>query len=119
MSTHARSEITKVLSALCTLSFEDDQTFGLRMGIDYGVLNDSLEIKVETSYNRYRMWCGRMHDVPLFNNVEAFRIALSNYGPLVNNNVTKSPLRDDGNTQVIVSLDLVKLRKEGVSSFRK
>ncbi len=118
LQSHTKSEIGKVVDRLQQLSFEDDLSYCLRMGIDFAVYNGFMELKVETSYDRYRMWCVRMHDVPLFDNVEAFRIALSNFSPIMENNVLKSKLRDDGSMATIVKLDLNRLRKEGINSFK-
>lgn len=113
-----RSEISKVLSHIALLSREVDKPYELRLGKDYVVGDDWLEMKVERAYMVYRQACATTHEPALFDNLDAFTIALSAYSPAIDHNCADSDMRDDGSTESIIRFDVNKLRKEGVQSFR-
>lgn len=118
LRSHAMSEISKVMNRMAAMTYDEGEGHELRMGIDYAVLKTTLDVKVETCFDRYRLWCVRLHETPLFDSVEAFKVALSNYGPTLQVNTPRSPLRDAGSTSQIASFDLVKLQREGINNFR-
>lgn len=114
----AMSEVGKVISRMALMSFDQDEPHEIRMGVHYVTKSGFLELRVESCYDRYRIYCVRIHETPLFDTMESFRTALGTYGPTVDFNMARSELREQGSTSTVTKLSLEKLAREGVQAFR-
>lgn len=115
---HAMSEISKVMSRIALLSRDIDAPWEMRMGKDYLIGNDTVEIKVERAYDCYRRYCASIHDTPLFDTLESFIVALDSYTPAIDRKCLTSDLRGDDTSEHIVRFAIRRLKKEGVQDFR-
>ncbi len=115
---HAMSEVSKVMNRIALLSRDQGAVYEMRPNHDYVVGEGWIELRVERAYDQYRRYCAAIHDTPLFDSVESFIYALSSYSPCVDRACVDSELRADGSNERIVRLNLKKLGKEGVQSFR-
>lgn len=115
---HAMSEISKVLNRIALLSRDVGTSHELRRRLDYLVGDGWMDLKVERAYDCYRRYCAQINDPPLFDNMDAFLHAFNTYTPCIERNAVDSELRIDGSSERVVRLDLRKLQREGVQSFR-
>lgn len=112
------SEISKVVNRIALLSRDQGTYHEMIEGKDYAMGDGWVEIKVERSYDQYRRYCASISDTPLFDSVESFTYALNSYSPCIDRVCASSELRQDNSTERIVRLNLRRLNKEGVQSFR-
>lgn len=115
---HAMSEVSKVLARAALLSRARDQPWELITEKDYLVGDGYMELRVDRIYDQYRRYCSSIGDVPLFDNLDAFIHALGAYNPCTDQLCVASELRAQDESGRIVRLDLRKLAKEGVQSFK-
>lgn len=113
-----RSEIAKVVNQIAQNSFEtESMELEFRKGKDYVVDAQFVDIRVDKAYQNYRKYCARIHDRPLFDNADAFKVAIFSFSAVVDRHCIGSPLREaDGET--VVRLDKALLQKAGVQEFR-
>lgn len=114
---HGISEISKVLNAIARLSRERGTNYQMVKGRDYVVDEHTLDLNAEAAYHRYRVYTAAIHDTPLYDNVQAFLTALSNYEPCIDHAVASSPLQTEGGSEHILRFDTRRLKKEGVQTF--
>lgn len=112
------SEVSKVMNRIALLSRTQGTHYELFPNKDYLIGEGFIEMRVERVYDQYRIYCAAVHDTPLFDSVESFIYGLSSYSPCVDRVCANSALREDGSNERIVRLNLKKLNKEGVQSFR-
>jgi len=115
---HAMSEVSKVVNRIALLSRDRGAVYEMLPDKDYVVGDGWIEMRVERSYDQYRRYCAAINDTPLFDSVESFIYGLSSYSPCVDRLCASSELRADGSSERIIRLNLKKLGKEGVQSFR-
>lgn len=115
---HSMSEISKVMNRVALLSRDRDTPYEMRPDTDYQVGDGWVEVRVEKAYDQYRRYCATIHDTPLFDSIESFTYALLSYAPCVDKVCAVSGIRVDGSSERIVRLNLKKLSKEGVQTFR-
>lgn len=115
---HSMSEISKLVSRLALMSRARDKNYEMFQDKDYIVGDGWVEIKVESSYDKYRMYCASIHDVPLFDTLDALVYALGSFSSVIDRQCVNSELREDGSTERVVRLNSNKLRRDGVQSFR-
>lgn len=115
---HAMSEVSKVMNRIALLSRDQGTVYEMLPEKDYIIGDGWLELRVERAYDQYRRYCAAIHDIALFDSVESFIYGLNSYSPCVDRQCAASELRADGSTERIVRLNLKKLAKEGVQSFR-
>jgi len=115
---YAISEMSKVLSRIALLSRERDSPYDIVAGQDYMLGEGFLDLKVEKAYDKYRIYCATVRDTPLFDNLDAFSHALTNYSPCTEKQVPGSPLRENGSTERVVRFSLKLLSREGVQAFK-
>lgn len=113
-----RSEITKMISQIALLSREQDRAYEMRHGKDYLNGDGWVEVKIERAYSNYRQYCAATHEQALFDNLEAFMVALTAYSPVMDSLCATSDLRGDGSTETIMRFDVEKLARDGVQQFR-
>jgi len=118
IAAHAMSEISKVISRIALLTRQNDPAYEMLPSRDYIVGDGWVEFRVEHAYDQYRKYCAMIRDTPLFDSLEVFSHALNSYTPCVDRLCVASDLRRDDSTERIVRLDLRRLAKEGVQSFR-
>lgn len=112
------SEISKVISRIALMTRDRDQIWEMRMGSDYLPGDGWVELRVERAYDKYRRYCASIHDTPLFDNVDAFVVALASFTATLDNKCAASELRAEESTENIVRLSVTKLKKLGVQTFR-
>ncbi len=113
-----RSEITKMISQIALLSREQDRAYEMRHGKDYLNGDGWVEVKIERAYSNYRQYCAATHEQALFDNLEAFMVALTAYSPVMDSLCATSDLRGDGSTETIMRFDVEKLARDGVQQFK-
>ena len=116
---YGKSEISKVVASLSIASREVDTPYELRLGKDYLVDSGWVEFKVDRAYAVYRLRCAAMRETPLFDNQDAFKVALYSYGPVIDHSCAVSDLREDGSNEDIIRMSEQKLLKDGVGLFRR
>jgi hypothetical protein len=113
------SEISKVLNRISLLAREtEDVAWRMKLGKDYLSDGSWVELRVERSYDAYRLYCAQVRDTPLFDTVEAFLHALYAYSPCIDKHCASSELRSEGSGEHIVRLDSSRLNREGVQAFK-
>lgn len=115
---HSMSEMSKVMSRAAILSRARGEAWELMLDRDYSIGSGYVDLRVDRVYDQYRRYCASIHDAPLFDNLDTFSHALGSYGPCIDQNCVQSDLRALDETGQIIRLDLAKLNKEGVQSFR-
>ena len=113
-----RSEISKVISQIALLSREQDRVYEMRQGKDYLVGDGWVEVKIERAYTNYRQYVAITHEQSLFDNLDAFMIALSAYSPVIDHFCADSDLRTDGSSETIMRFSVPKLSRDGVQLFK-
>lgn len=116
---HGMSEVSKVMSRIALLSRDIDLPHEMRLNKDYSVGDGWVEMKVERAYDQYRRYCASINDTPLFDTLDSFSHALNAYSPVVDRFCASSALRRDDSSERVIRLDLRRLAKEGVQSFRQ
>ena len=96
-----------------------DTQYELRLGKDYLVDSGWVEFKVDRAYSVYRLRCAALRETPLFDNQDAFKVALYSYGPVIDHSCAVSDLREDGSNEDIIRMSEQKLLKDGVGLFRR
>lgn len=114
----AMSEISKVISRIALMTRDTEAVYAPLRGKDYVIGDGWVEIRVERVYDLYRRYCAAISDTPLFDNLDAFIYALNAYSPCIDRTCADSVLREEDSTEHIVKLDIRKLRREGVQTFR-
>jgi hypothetical protein len=114
----AISEISKVISRIAILSSTSDRPYSLVRNQDYCVGPGWVEVRIERAYDNYRLYCAATHETPLFDNYEAFLIALQLYGPVIDHICENSVFRRDETNERIVKFDTTRLTQSGVRSFK-
>lgn len=113
------SEVDKVLHRLALLSHDKNGQYELIRGTDYVVDEDRVDICVERGYDKYKFYCKAAGDVPLFDSLDQFLIAVRSHAATVDDVCINSPLRrDSSSNESIVRLNMSKLRRMGLRNFR-
>ncbi len=115
---HSMSEVSKTLNRISLMSRDVDLPHEMRMAKDYWVGEGWVEIRMERAYDQYRRYCASIHDVPLFDSMDAFFHAMGHYSPVIDRVCPSSELREEGSPENIFRFDVALLKKMGVGSFR-
>lgn len=118
MREHGMSEISKVMDRLSQMSKDIDMPHELRLGKDYIHGGNWVELNVARAYDQYRRYCVSVRDVPLFDTLDAFKLAVASYSPVTDRSCVASELRGDTADDYIVRLDVKQMNILGVHQFR-
>lgn len=115
----AISEVAKVLSALAHLSRNepDESPAKLHYGLDYTILNGMLDLKIRSAYARYSRWCRNTGDERLFDNDEAFMVALDGYGAVVDRSCVDNEVLKDSPFTRVYRLSIEKMDSDEIENF--
>jgi hypothetical protein len=120
MTIYGMSETAKVLNRIALMTRDIDTPHEVRRGKDY--IQDPggawIELRVERCYDKYKRYCVAHGDTALYDTLEQFIVALSNFDPVIDKVCANSDLREDGSTENIIRLSGEKMRRLGIRAFR-
>lgn len=112
------SEISKAMGQIAKLSRLSDRPYAVVKNKDYLVDGNFVEVRVESCYDHYRMYCATIRDTPLFDSPESFLQALYIYSAVVDRMCIDSRLRVAGADERVMRFDIERLKAAGVPEFR-
>jgi hypothetical protein len=114
------SEAAKVIATLALISHTEEpgSEFGLREGMDYVHAGPALlDLRIDKCFVKYRAWCKRKGQTPLYDSPDACTYGLAHHNSVVDKVCTDSPLKDSAQAMVF-RFNVRQLSEEGVEPFR-
>lgn len=117
-----KAEMSKVINILAMMSkTADDDRIRILFGTDYTLQGTpekpTLDIKLRAAYTKYSRWCKDTNTVRLFDNEDAFIIALDSYRGTINRSCVDNDVLKDGPFTKVFRIDVNYLDGEGVEHF--
>lgn len=114
-----QSELAKVIASLAYLSNEPPrEDMRVTLGKDYTLEGNTIDIKAQACFDKYRTYCKYVGQEALYDNFDAFVTAVETYdGTVKGAGGDNMALRDGPRTKVF-RLNLERLAHEDVDSFR-
>jgi len=116
----AKSEAAKVMSSLALMSLMDGEPENVRLFVnkDYTFSEsggiDLLEISLPFAFVKYEEWCKRKGRTPLYDNQDAFMLAMKNFRPYFDSGAKRLDAAPG-----VVRFRIDQLEEEGVDMFKR
>lgn len=112
------SEVAKVVARMALMSRRQDKSYALLNRKDYCSDGETLHLKIEIAYDKYREYCVTSNEQPLFNSMSSFINALVVHSAVTDPLCFNSPISQDGSDERVMAFSIRALRDENVPSFR-